>query len=218
MIFAAGFGTRMGEMTKTLPKPMIPLAGRPMVDLAIDHLIDAGITNIVANCHHLAERIAPHLQSRGVRTIIERPDILDTGGGLRNALPLMDSELVITMNPDALWLGANPITALLRAWRNDMQALLLVVPAHKALGTQSMGDFSLEHGEISRNGPFIYSGAQIIRTDRLGEIEGQAFSLNAYWNLLAESNGLNGAVYDGDWCDIGTPEGLAAGQGALSDV
>lgn len=218
MIFAAGFGTRMGALTKTLPKPMVALAGRPMIDHAIDLVSDAGVDRIVANTHYLRERIEPHLRSRKVHISSEQPDILDTGGGLKAALPLLGNDIVITLNPDAAWLGANPIKQLIAAWRSDMQALLMVVPLTKALTNRETGDFSLEHGEIQRQGAFLYTGAQIIRTTDIHRINSSAFSLNRYWDLLSENAPLNGIAYDGRWADIGTPDGLACAEKMLGHV
>ena len=218
MIFAAGFGTRMGQLTRSLPKPMIPLAGRPMIDHSAEILRRAGVRTIVANTHHLADKIEPHLKSLDIGFQREQPEILDTGGGLKNALPLLGPQPVITMNPDVCWQGANPVSRLLDSWQHDMAALLLLIPADVALGTLHKGDFSLEHGQVRRNGPYIYSGTQIIRTDRLGEIEDQAFSLNRYWDLLAKDGPIHGLIYDGTWCDAGTPEGLQAAEKMLRRV
>lgn len=218
MIFAAGFGTRMGALTRETPKPMLPLAGRPMIDHAVDLVREAGISRIVANTHHLHDRIAPHLADLGVTVSREAPDILETGGGLRAALPLLDPGPVVTLNPDAAWTGPNPVRALLDAWRPGMQALLMLVPLDRARTTRVDGDFSLEQGEVRRKGPFLYSGAQILSTDRLGEIPGPAFSLNAYWDLLAASGPVHGLVHAGDWCDIGHPAGLDEAERMLADV
>lgn len=218
MIFAAGFGTRMGTLTRNIPKPMVPLGGRPMIDRTVSHLRNAGVDTIVANAHYLADQIAPYLSSQGVHVIHEHPRILDTGGGLRNALPALGPGPVITINPDACWLGGNPVEFLLQHWRDEMQSLLLLVPSATALGTNSTGDFSLEHGHIRRTGSFIYGGAQVIRTDRLNEIDQEVFSLNAYWDLLLKAGPLHGVTYDDGWCDIGTPQGLAIAEEALRGV
>lgn len=212
MIFAAGFGNRMGEITQTMPKPMVPFLGRPMIDAAIDLVRAAGITDIVSNTHHLPDVIEPHLQSRGVTIQRESPDILDTGGGLKAALPALGTNPVITLNPDAAWLGANPVSKLLQAWQPTMQALLLLVPAQMCGKTDEQGDFSLEHGQIRRKGAFIYTGAQILRTEKLADIEDTVFSLNRYWDHLIASGGVHGIVYSGQWRDIGTPEGLVAAE------
>ena len=203
MIFAAGFGTRMGRMTAKMPKPMLPLGGRPMVDRTIELLHAAGITRLFANTHYLPDVIEPHLQSHGVITVREDP-ILETGGGLKAALQLIDRQRVITMNPDAFWQGPNPVAALLRSWRPEMTGLLMLT--RREDGTVS--DFSLEHGQISRKGPHRYSGLQILQTDLLHEIDHRAFSLNVYWDHLLGTHSLNGVVYEGHWSDIGTPEGL----------
>lgn len=218
MIFAAGFGTRMGTLTRDLPKPMLPLAGRPMIDHAVDLVRQAGIGRIVSNTHYLADRIVPHLESMGVVTLTEHPRILDTGGGLKAALPQLGAGPVVTLNPDAAWSGPNPVQTLLNAWRPQMQALMMLVPLKRAGTTRQTGDFSLEHGLIRRNGPYIYTGAQIIRTGRLAEIADPVFSLNRYWDLLAEDGPIHGIVYPGRWCDIGHPEGLAQAERMLTSV
>ena len=218
MIFAAGFGTRMGSLTQSIPKPMVRLSGRPMIDHSIDMLREAGIGQIVANTHYLREVIEPHLLAKGIDLSPEVPEILDTGGGLKAALSKLGGDVVLTINPDAAWSGTNPVKALLQAWRPEMTALLMLVPLSRATSTRDSGDFSLEHGEIRRNGDYLYTGAQIIRTDRLREISADAFSLNIYWDLLAETGPLHGALYDGAWCDIGTPDGLGAARRMLADV
>ena len=186
---------------------MVPLRGRPLIDWTIDHLQAAGIRTLVANTHYLSETLEPHLTERGV-SISHEPDILETGGGLRAALPMLKRDVVITMNPDCAWFGENPVRALLKGWQAEMEALLMLVPVERAFATASAGDFSLSSGEIERNGPYLYTGLQIIRTTRLHEIKDKAFSLNAYWDLLLASGPVHGVVYKGDWCDIGTPEGL----------
>ena len=218
MIFAAGFGTRMGDLTRHKPKPMIPLAGRPMIDHAVDLVRAAGINHIVANTHYLYEVIEPHLHALDVKTIRESPDILETGGGLKSALGVLGSEPIVTLNPDAAWTGANPISSLLNVWRKDMQALLLLVPIETAITTRVEGDFSLEKGTLRRGGRYLYTGAQILRTHRLWEIQENIFSLNKYWDLLAETGPIHGIVYEGKWCDIGHPAGLSRAERMLADV
>ena len=208
MIFAAGHGTRMRHLTENLPKPMVELSGRPMIDYAIDLVRDAGVSRLVANVHYLAEKIAPHLEAQSV-IVSHETTLLETGGGLVAARELLQSNLVITINPDVVWGGRNPVEELRAAWRPHMQALLLLTPSK----TQAQsGDFSLEQGEIRRKGPFTYTGAQVIRLDHIGQISQTVFSLNAYWDLLADRGPINGIVHDGSWGDIGTPEGLRAAE------
>ena len=218
MIFAAGFGTRMGELTRSTPKPMLPLAGRPMIDHAIDLLRNAGIVRVVANTHYLADQIEPHLVQRDVVALRETPEILETGGGLKAALPHLGADPVVTLNPDAAWTGSNPISTLLNAWRPEMSALLLLIPVENALTDRSDGDFSLENGELRRKGSFLYTGAQIIRTDCLAEIAEESFSLNLYWDLLSRTGPIHGVLHQGGWCDIGHPEGLTAAERMLKNV
>ena len=218
MIFAAGFGTRMGELCHDMPKPMVPFAGRPMISHCIGLLRDAGITTIVANTHHLPQEIEPFLRSERIAISREHPDILETGGGLKAAVPLLGSAPAITINPDAAWLGCNPIKALIDSWRPEMQALLALVPQSLAHGTSSAGDFHLEDGRIRRGGPLIYGGAQVIRTDQLEGVAKKVFSLNVYWDLLSEADGLHGLVYDGNWCDLGHPAGLRIAEGLACHV
>lgn len=214
MIFAAGFGTRMGELTRHMPKPMLSLAGRPLIDYSIDHLRNAGVTTIVANTHYLAERIEPHLETAGIK-ISNETTILETGGGLSAALPLLGTNPVITVNPDVAWKGQNPVVQLLENWRDDMQALLMLVPSPQGSRTD---DFSLEQGEIRRNGGFRYTGLQMIRTDGLASIKDTAFSLNVYWDQLAASGPIHGCVYDGRWLDVGTPQGLYEAETLINDL
>lgn len=214
MIFAAGFGTRMGELTRHMPKPMLSLAGRPLIDYSIDHLRNAGVTTIVANTHYLAERIEPHLETAGIK-ISNETTILETGGGLSAALPLLGTNPVITVNPDVAWKGQNPVVQLLENWRDDMQALLMLVPSPQG---SKADDFSLEQGEIRRNGGFRYTGLQMIRTDGLASIKDTAFSLNVYWDQLAASGPIHGCVYDGRWLDVGTPQGLCDAETLINDL
>lgn len=214
MIFAAGFGTRMAELTNDLPKPMLPLSGRPMIDHAIDLARKAGVRSIVANTHYLSEIIEPHLIGLGVEFSREEPDILDTGGGLRAAGQRLLSP-TFTMNPDAAWVGGNPLIELTNAWQDHMQALLLLVPSGRAQGRDGCGDFSVEGGRLIRGGPLIYTGAQIIRTTGLVDIPSKVFSLNEYWDKLAEAGDLYGTIYSGHWCDIGTPKGLKLAENML---
>ncbi|NOX73404.1 MAG: NTP transferase domain-containing protein, partial [Alphaproteobacteria bacterium] len=153
MIFAAGRGTRMRELTNARPKPLIPVLGKPLIERALDLADDAGIARKVVNTHYLGHMIADHLQGRG--DVILSPEIgeaLETGGGLKHALPLIGRETVFTLNPDAVWRGANPLTGLAAAWQPDrMDALLVLIPIGQAAGHKYRGDFVLDcEGRISR--------------------------------------------------------------------
>lgn len=216
MIFAAGFGTRMGDLTKDTPKPMLKLGGRPMIDRSVDLLRSAGINRIVANTHYLHDKIAPHLKRIGVENSHEQGQILDTGGGLRLAHPLLGQGPVVTLNPDAGWNGPNPIQTLLSAWRPEFRALLLVVPVARALARKTPGDFSFESGTLRRRGGFVYTGAQIIDQSLLESVPEEVFSLNRIWDILIEDNALQGVSYAGQWCDIGHAEGLSIAEKMLA--
>ncbi len=218
MLFAAGFGTRMGPLTEGRPKPMIPVAGRPLVDHAVALAREAGITRIVANTHYLPHLIEPHLEALGVAISREEPEILDTGGGLLHALPHLGAGPVFTLNTDAVWTGPNPLAALAAAWSDGMDALLMCVPGPCAHGRAGPGDFALEKGRLTRGGDLVYTGAQIIHPRALNAEYGRVFSLSRVWTDLAERGALHGMVHEGHWADVGHPGGIAAAEAMLHDV
>ena len=218
MIFAAGFGTRMGELTRDTPKPMIRVAGMPLIDRAAGLARDAGAAPLVANTHYLAHRIEPHLRDLDIRVSAEPVAILDTGGGLRQALPLLGGTEVFTLNPDALFAGPNPLKTLDAAWRPGMGALLLCVPLDRARGRKGGVDFGLRDGRLHRGGDLVYTGVQIIDTDLLDSVPDPVFSLNRIWFDLADRDALHGIIYDGSWADIGHPDGIAIAEDMLADV
>lgn len=219
MLFAAGFGTRMGAMTRTRPKPLLEVAGRPLIDHALALAEGAGIARIVANAHYLAEQVEAHLAPRGIPVSVERPDILDTGGGLRAALPLLGEGPVMTLNTDAVWTGPNPLSTLREAWRTPMGALLLLTPLERATGRAAPGDFTLHpDGRITRGGDMVYVGAQICDPAGLAAFPDRAFSLNLLWDALAAEGRLHGALHTGGWCDVGHPGGIALAEAMLEET
>lgn len=214
MLFAAGFGTRMGVLTRDRPKPLLPVAGKPLLDHALS--LTEGIPTRVVNAHYHADQVLAHLAGAGIAVSVETPDILDTGGGLRHALPLLGEGPVFTLNTDAIWHGPNALGLLRAAWRPaEMDALLLCVPLARAIGRQTPGDFALQGNRLTRKGDLVYTGAQIIKTDLLADMPEGAFSLNLLWNLMAEAGRLCGTVYPGEWCDVGHPEGIALAEEML---
>lgn len=217
MLFAAGFGTRMGALTAEQPKPMVPVAGRPLIDHALDLIEPLALPRVVVNLHYRPEPLRAHLNGRGVAFSLETPDILDTGGGLRQALPLLGDGPVFTMNTDAIWQGPNPLDLLSRAWDPArMDALLICVPRENAIGHAGAGDFLLDaDGRLSRGPGHVYGGVQIVKTDGLADIPQRAFSLNLLWNRMAEAGRLFGLAYPGHWCDVGHPEGIALAERLL---
>ena len=214
MLFAAGFGTRMKPLTNDRPKPMIPVAGKPLVDHALDLARDAQCEPIVANLHYLPDLLVRHLDPQGVQTIVETPKILETGGGVRNALPLLGDAPILTLNTDAVWAGHNPLTLLQEAWRPDeMDALLICIPPSHAEGFKGAGDFHIRSDGTLKRGPgVIYGGAQILKTELLHAVEEDAFSLNRIWDMMLERGTLFGLPYPGRWCDVGHPEGITLAE------
>jgi MurNAc alpha-1-phosphate uridylyltransferase len=215
MIFAAGLGTRMGALTATRPKPLIQVAGKTLLDHALD-IARAASPRIVVNTHYLADQISAHLSGQPI-LISHEPALLETGGGLRAALPLLDGNPVFTLNSDAVWRGTNPLSALAAAWRDDMDALLLLLPRANAIGHTGTGDFTIDGaGRLTRASGLVYSGAQIIRTDDLAAIPETNFSLNPLWDQMAARGTLFGLPYSGQWCDVGQPESLPLAKAMLN--
>lgn len=215
MIFAAGLGTRMRPLTDNMPKPLVELGGRPIVDRVVTFGREAGCTPIAGNVHYLPEVMSRYFMSQGIAVSDETTQLLDTGGGLKKALPLLGGTSVFTINPDALWLGENPLKFLDQHWSGSGALLLLVDPG-RANARTGKGDFSLTGNRITRGGDLIYSGAQIIDVTALEDIDRPVFSLNAVWDRLAEKGNLHGVVYPGEWCDLGTPEALQLAERLLA--
>lgn len=222
MLFAAGFGTRMGAMTADTPKPLLTLGGQTLIDRALDIATAAGVTNTVVNLHHFGDQIATHLAARkNISLSWERDQILETGGGLRHALPLLGKDPVFTINPDVAFSGPNPLIQLHNAWDSAaMDGLLLLLPMTAVKGRDGRPDFLLgKDGRISRagaTGHHLYIGAQIIRTNGLTAIPDAAFSLNLLWDQMIATRRAYGLIYPGDWCDVGTPQGLIDAEKMLA--
>lgn len=217
MLFAAGFGTRMGALTADRPKPLVQVAGKALIDHALALVGDAGISRKVANLHYRAEMLEAHLDGKDVLVSVETPDILETGGGLRQALPLLGDGPVFTLNTDAIWKGPNPLSLAMQAWDPArMDALLVCISPDMAVGHAGKGDFVLdEAGRLSRGPGWVYGGAQIIRTDVLNDIPDRAFSLNLLWDRMQGQGRLYGLRYPGRWCDVGRPEGIALAESLI---
>lgn len=218
MMFAAGFGTRMKHLTQNQPKPLVKVSGRPLIDHALELARGVGPDVIVANLHYLPEMLRAHLEGSGVQTILETPDVLETGGGLRNALPVLGSGPVYTTNTDAIWAGPNPLALARDAWRpDDMDALLVCVPVDQAVGYEGKGDFATDgDGRIARGPGAVYGGVQIIKTDVLHNIKERVFSLNLIWDMMQKRGRLFGIHYPGRWCDVGHPGGITDAEAMIA--
>ncbi|WP_331459713.1 nucleotidyltransferase family protein [Pelagovum pacificum] len=217
LFFAAGFGTRMGELTRNRPKPLIEVGGTTLLDHALSLGEAAGLGPIVVNAHYRAEMIETHLAGRDLRVLHEADRILETGGGLRNALPLLGPGPVFTMNTDSAWRGPNPFELLRAAWRPDrMEALLLCIPKENAQGHTGKGDFLFDgEGRIAYGPGPVYSGAQIVDPAGLADIGEDVFSMRLLWDRLIERGTAYGLLYPGDWCDVGRPDGLPLAEAIL---
>jgi MurNAc alpha-1-phosphate uridylyltransferase len=223
MVMAAGLGTRMRPLTDTCPKPLLQVAGRALVDHAIDHARAAGLSPIVVNLHHHAAQMRAHLAGRGVLLSDETDTLLETGGGVRRALPLLGADPFVVLNSDAIFSGPPHVPTLLAAWdASRMDALLLLVPRSAARAYTRAGDFTLgADGRPARRGdapqaPFVYAGTQIIRPEAFADTPEGAFSTNLVWDRLLAAGHLFAAVHQGGWVDVGTPAGLDAANALLS--
>ncbi|MHA3978144.1 nucleotidyltransferase family protein [Halovulum sp. GXIMD14794] len=225
MLFAAGRGTRMRHLTTDRPKPLVPVAGRPLIDHALDLLAGGGVRRVVVNTHYLGAQIARHLAAEMRMSIDLSPEdgeLLETGGGLRHAAPLLGDGPVWTLNPDAIWRGPNPLKSVAGAVPGG--ARLLLVPRDRAIGHKGVGDFFLEpDGQLRRRGqadsaPYVYTGLQIIDPAPVARIDQRAFSLNVAWDAMLAEGRLYGAVYDGEWCDVGQPESIPLAESLLADA
>lgn len=220
MIFAAGLGTRMGALTRDRPKPLIEVAGRPLIDHALALVRAAGIPRVVVNTHAHAEKLRLHLAREAPDVLLSHePERLETGGGLKHALPLLGPGPVFTLNADVVWSGPNPLALLATGWRGG--ARLALVPRTGATGHAGSGDFFLDAGErLRRRGgaaeaDFVYAGAGIIDTAAVAAFPGEVFSLNPVWDALAAEGRLTGVVHPGGWADVGRPEGIALAEALL---
>lgn len=218
LMFAAGFGTRMKPLTDICPKPLIKVGGQALIDHAMQLATDHGVARIVVNLHYKSHMIRDHLAGTSTLFSEEQPDILETGGGLKAASPLLGHGPVYTMNTDAVWSGANPFDMLCKAWQPErMDALLLCIPQGQAVGHKGGGDFVIGADGTAHRGPgLVYSGLQIIQSETVRDVEETAFSLNVIWDRLIASNRLHAVAYSGEWCDVGQPASIALAEDMLA--
>jgi MurNAc alpha-1-phosphate uridylyltransferase len=217
MVLAAGLGLRMRPITLTTPKPMVAVAGRTMLDRALDHLRAVGATDIVVNTHWLAERIREHMAGRPGIVLSHEDELLETGGGVAKALPLLGAEPFYVVNSDIIWTdGAIPALArLAAAWDSArMDALLLLQPTATAVGYEGKGDFFLDAAGVPRRrrdpqvAPYLFAGVQILHPRLFEGAPSGKFSLNVLYDRALEDGRLFGLVHDGRWFHVGTPEAL----------
>ncbi|WP_347303877.1 nucleotidyltransferase family protein [Croceibacterium sp. TMG7-5b_MA50] len=227
MVMAAGLGKRMRPLTVSQPKPMIRIAGKPMLDHALDRLVEAGVARAVINVHYLADAIEAHLKLRSAPEITisdERAQLLETGGGMVKAAGLLPDPF-FCMNSDNLWLdGPNDaFHDLSQAWDpKRMDALLLVVGHARAHNFSGKGDFHMDAlGRLTRRrtgrvAPFIYTGVQLVAKRLLDDAPEGPFSTNQLWSRAMEQGRLFGTTFTGEWFEVGTPQAIAPTEAVLA--
>lgn len=220
MVLAAGLGTRMRPLTDTMPKPLVPLKGKPLLDHVLDRLAAGGITRAVVNVHHFADQVEAHLAGRKSPAITisdERGELLDTGGGVLKALPLLGKRPFLIHNSDSVWvdgIGSN-IARLISAFDPErMDSLMLLALGATSIGYDGHGDFLMApDGVLTRRGergeaPFAFTGVSIAHPRLFKDAPKGPFSLNVLWNRAIERGRLYGLRLDGVWMHVGTPQSV----------
>jgi MurNAc alpha-1-phosphate uridylyltransferase len=228
MIMAAGLGKRMRPLTATRPKPLVEVAGKTLLDHVLDRLGAAGVERVVVNVHYLPDALEAHLKRRTdfeVAISDERDLLLETGGGLVKAGPLIDCDPFLAVNSDNFWVDgpADALKLLASQWDDArMDALLLLVPHARAGNHQGLGDFHMSpDGQLRRRGkariaPFVFTGIQIMAKRLLEDAPEGPFSTNILWDRAIVTGRLFGAVHQGLWFDVGSPPAIRATEDALA--
>ena len=227
MVFAAGLGVRMRPLTETLPKPLIKVAGRALIDRCLDRLAENGVERAVVNVHWLADQIETHLSARRSPKILisdERKSLLDQGGGVRRALPMLGAEPFLLCNTDAFWIEGprSNLARLAAAFDPEaMDVLLLVAPTAGAVGVDWPGDFTMSDdgrlvGRQPRHvAPFVYTGVGIIKPQLFEAGTAEVFRLAPFFHAAAAKRRLFGVRLDGLWLHVGRPETITDAETAI---
>jgi N-acetyl-alpha-D-muramate 1-phosphate uridylyltransferase len=228
MVLAAGLGTRMRPFNGAIPKPLVKIVGKCLIDHVLDRLAEAGVERAVVNVHHLADQIERHLATRQRPQIAisdERRELLGTGGGVVKALPALGLAPFFHVNSDTIWIdGVRPnLERLAAGFRPaDMDALLLLAPTTSSIGYGGRGDFAMNaFGQITRRAerevtPFVYAGAAVLSPRLFEGAPAGAFPLTRMFDRAAEAERLYGLRLEGLWMHVGTPEAVAAAEAALA--
>jgi MurNAc alpha-1-phosphate uridylyltransferase len=227
MVLAAGLGVRMKPLTDRIPKPLVQVAGKPLIDHVLDRLADAGVERAVVNVHYLADAIERHLAGRRAPAIVvsdERGILLETGGGVVKALPLLGPAPFFLINSDTIWIDSvKPnLARLAEAFDPDrMDALLLLAPTTTSVGYSGRGDYAMAtDGRLERRGerdvvPFVYAGTAIFRPELVAGAPEGRFSLTRLFDRAEEAGRLHGLRLEGVWMHVGTPDSIALAEAAL---
>jgi len=228
MVLAAGLGVRLRPVTLTLPKPLVRVAGRPLIDGVLDRLAEAGVEEAVVNTHHLGTLLEQHLSLRQRPRVRFSPEaaLLETGGGVANALAHLGPRPFYVVNGDVLWRdgGTPALLRLAQAWdEQEMDALLLLHPTATAIGYHGHGDFVMDQeGRLRRRReaevvPFLFAGIQILHPRLFEAAPAGSFSLNRLYDAAISAGRLRGLRHDGEWYHVGTPQELKAVEAALAE-
>ncbi|MBX3593885.1 nucleotidyltransferase family protein [Sphingomonas sp.] len=231
MVMAAGLGKRMRPLTATRPKPLVEVAGKPLIDHVFDRLRSAGVQRAIVNVHYLADALEAHVTHRvkDVEVVVsdERRQLMETGGGLVQAREMIGDEPFLCVNSDNLWVDGpiDAIRQLAAAWDDErMDALLLLVPLARAHCHRGQGDFHLDaFGRIvgrrkpGRLAPFVFTGVQILSPRVIRDWPEGPFSTNLFWQRAIDAGRAWGLVHQGLWFDVGTPQAIAATESVLAD-
>ena len=227
MVLAAGLGTRMRPLTDTMPKPLVPVSGRALIDHVLDRLADAHVAHAVVNVHYLADMLVQHLASRTRPQVVisdERGLLLGTGGGVARALPQLGHAPFLLINSDTIWIdGPQPnLARLAEAFEPAaMDALLLLAPVITSIGYSRRGDFLiLPDGRLERRAeravaPFVYAGAAILTPALFNGAPEGAFSLTRLFDRAEQAGRLHGLRLEGVWMHVGTPDAIALAEAAI---
>jgi MurNAc alpha-1-phosphate uridylyltransferase len=227
MVFAAGLGTRMRPITETLPKPLVEVHGRTLIDYCLDRLAENGVERAIVNVHWLADQIEAHLAKRKAPKIIisdERSTLLDQGGGIKRALPLIGDDPFLICNTDAFWIEGprSNIARLARSFDPEtMDILFLVAAGAGAVGVDWPGDFVMTHDgrlqsrEPRHVAPFVYTGVGIVKPQLFARETVEVFRLAPFFHTAAAKGRLYGVRLDGLWVHVGRPESIAEADTAI---
>lgn len=217
MVLGAGFGTRMAPLTDTMPKPLVKLCGKALIDWPIDRLAAAGVRKFVVNTHYLPDQMAAHFAGRADVVLNHEPEIQETGGGVRDALDKIGDKPFFVTTSDAVWFdGIRPaVLRMLDAWDAEkMDALLLLVPVSASYGYDGPGDYYLEPDARARHrgdrlvAPYLFGGLQILKPGLFEDAPAGPFPLRRIYNKVQEADRLYGVTHDGEWYHVGTPASL----------
>ena len=227
MVLAAGLGLRMRPLTDRMPKPLVPVAGRPLLDHVLDKLGAVGVTEAVVNIHYLGDQIIQHVASRKRPHVMisdERNQVLGTGGGVVKALPLLGDAPFFHVNSDTMWIDGvrSNLMRLAETFDPDrMDILLLMAATTSSIGYAGRGDYAmLPDGALRKRRehqvvPFVYAGAAIMSPSLFADAPAGEFSLTKMFDRANEQERLFGVRLDGVWMHVGTPDAVQAAEEAF---